>query len=384
MTTAEDTPLAITLTTTDADEDPLTYEIVTGPSHGALSGAAPDITYTPAAGYTGADSFTFRAFDGTDYSNIATIDITVTLSSPYAVEVVDYGSPLGGGTYGDPDAVLGKPSTQCKNMGWPSSDPFHVKLVEAAYNVDLNNENVITTINSGGYITVRFDHQVMNDPDNPYGIDFLVFGNAFFTGTGGFVNDSADMNSYMLSNPAGCFSEPVSIAVSQDGVTWYEFTSGPYGDGMFPTHAYEWDQSLYDLTGNGWTDNEMDFTKPVDPSLTLADFNGISAADAIALYDGSGGGTGFDLEDVGLEWIQYIKVTSSGGEIDAFADVAPVAPATPAWDVNGDGTVNYLDLIRVGNHYGESGSTGWIPEDINADGVVNYLDLIVIGNHYGE
>jgi outer membrane protein assembly factor BamB len=56
----------------------------------------------------------------------------------------------------------------------------------------------------------------------------------------------------------------------------------------------------------------------------------------------------------------------------------------PAWDVNGDGITNYLDMILIGNHYGQSGAPGWIPEDVNDDGTVNYLDMILIGNHYGE
>jgi len=36
------------------------------------------VTYDPDVGYVGADSFTFRAFDGLDYSNTATVSITVT------------------------------------------------------------------------------------------------------------------------------------------------------------------------------------------------------------------------------------------------------------------------------------------------------------------
>ena len=58
--------------------------------------------------------------------------------------------------------------------------------------------------------------------------------------------------------------------------------------------------------------------------------------------------------------------------------------AYPAWDVNQDGATNYLDMIRIGNHYGESGAAGWIPEDVDVNGEVNYLDMIVVGNHYGE
>lgn len=61
-----------------------------------------------------------------------------------------------------------------------------------------------------------------------------------------------------------------------------------------------------------------------------------------------------------------------------------VESTSPDWDVNGDGTINYLDLIRIGNHYGENCSSGWIPEDVNRDGIINYLDMILTGNHYGE
>ncbi len=78
ITTTEDTAIAITLAVTDAESDPLTYSIVTAPAHGVLTGSAPALTYTPDANFTGEDSFTFKANDGTADSNIATVTITVT------------------------------------------------------------------------------------------------------------------------------------------------------------------------------------------------------------------------------------------------------------------------------------------------------------------
>ena len=48
------------------------------PAHGTLSGTAPNLTYTPAANYNGADSFTFKVNDGTVDSAPATVSITVT------------------------------------------------------------------------------------------------------------------------------------------------------------------------------------------------------------------------------------------------------------------------------------------------------------------
>ena len=78
VTTAEDTAIAITLTGSDLDLDPLTFAIVTGPTNGALTGTPPNVTYTPNANYFGLDSFTFKANDGTVDSNVATVSITVT------------------------------------------------------------------------------------------------------------------------------------------------------------------------------------------------------------------------------------------------------------------------------------------------------------------
>ena len=78
VTTAEDTPKGITLTASDPESDPLTYFIVDYPSHGSLSGSPPTVTYTPDPDYTGSDSFTFKAYDGQAYSNVATVSITVT------------------------------------------------------------------------------------------------------------------------------------------------------------------------------------------------------------------------------------------------------------------------------------------------------------------
>jgi Ca2+-binding RTX toxin-like protein len=78
VSTREDTPAAITLGATDANNNPLTYTIVDQPAHGTLSGTGPNRTYTPAANYNGPDSFTFKANDGTADSNVATVSINVT------------------------------------------------------------------------------------------------------------------------------------------------------------------------------------------------------------------------------------------------------------------------------------------------------------------
>jgi hypothetical protein len=77
VTTNEDTAKPIALAATDADGDALAYVIVSPPLHGTLSGIAPNVSYTPAADYNGADSFTFKVNDGTVDSAAATVSIAI-------------------------------------------------------------------------------------------------------------------------------------------------------------------------------------------------------------------------------------------------------------------------------------------------------------------
>lgn len=73
----EDSSLAITLSGSDPDGDPIAYAVVEPPAHGVLTGTAPNLTYTPDANFHGSDSFTFKVNDGTDESALAVVSITV-------------------------------------------------------------------------------------------------------------------------------------------------------------------------------------------------------------------------------------------------------------------------------------------------------------------
>jgi len=77
VTTEFETPVNITLGIWDADGDPVTWILVSGPTHGSLSGTGAARTYTPDDGFSGTDSFTFKVNDGQADSNIATVTITV-------------------------------------------------------------------------------------------------------------------------------------------------------------------------------------------------------------------------------------------------------------------------------------------------------------------
>ena len=74
----EDTANSITLVGSDGDADPLSFAIGRQPEHGALTGDAPNVTYTPNPDFNGDDSFTYTVSDGTATSDPGTVTLHVT------------------------------------------------------------------------------------------------------------------------------------------------------------------------------------------------------------------------------------------------------------------------------------------------------------------
>ncbi|MEY4386868.1 MAG: hypothetical protein RLY20_2151, partial [Verrucomicrobiota bacterium] len=72
----EDTAAPITLTASDVDGDPLTFNVGV-PQHGTLTGFAPNLSYQPFTNYNGPDQFSFTVNDGTTDSAPATVSLTV-------------------------------------------------------------------------------------------------------------------------------------------------------------------------------------------------------------------------------------------------------------------------------------------------------------------
>ena len=79
VTLVQNAAQAITLT---GSAPPLSYSVVTQPAHGRLVGAAPNLIYTPAANFSGSDSFTFLVSNGTRKSAPATVSLAILVGEP--------------------------------------------------------------------------------------------------------------------------------------------------------------------------------------------------------------------------------------------------------------------------------------------------------------
>jgi hypothetical protein len=77
------------------------------------------------------------------------------------------------------------------------------------------------------------------------------------------------------------------------------------------------------------------------------------------------------------ESTRTVQAQISGSGTFYLVRVSP----TP-WDVNDDGSVNIVDLVRVALRFGES--VAYAVEDTNDDGVINIVDLVTIALRFGE
>jgi uncharacterized repeat protein (TIGR01451 family) len=92
-TTPADTPVTIDVLHNDSDPDgdTLTIASVTQGTHGSVTNNGGDVTYTPATGFTGIDSFTYTVSDGNGGTDTATVTVTVTITTARINVQIDTG-----------------------------------------------------------------------------------------------------------------------------------------------------------------------------------------------------------------------------------------------------------------------------------------------------
>jgi len=233
---------------------------------------------------------------------------TFSARAQFADTVVAYEPGAGVSVdFSDPASALGEPSRVTPGAFGGPVTPFNPPYLGTQ----------LVSIGAGGSLTLQFAKPIHDHPRNRFGVDFIVFGNCGFIITNEFSLETFDW----VGTPAtdgslfGANDGSTRVSVSADGVNFYVLDPvlAPTVDGSLPT----------DGTG--------DFTIPADPTLTTADFTGLTEEQIRALYHGSAGGVGFDIataqdsrgNPVHLQFVTQVWIEVLGGksEVDGVAAV---------------------------------------------------------------
>lgn len=193
----------------------------------------------------------------------------------------------------------------------------------------------LVVVGLDGQLIVAFDHKVLDNPANPYGLDFTIFGNAMHLI--GQDQEWANGDPTNTTVAGTCDSDQGGVWVSQDGDTWYSIASNRC-DRFMPTLGRVYDRNHPPgAPSNTWWGGATDPTVPTDPTVEPAAWQGMDLGAIAARYRGSAGGVGFNIsalplstcQDTGHKWIRFIKITPTEDltpEVDAVADVSPALP----------------------------------------------------------
>ncbi|MGZ8938486.1 MAG: Ig-like domain-containing protein, partial [Limisphaerales bacterium] len=119
VTVQPNTESPLRLSGSDPDGDSVTFEVLTEPLHGQLSGEPPNLTYLPRTNYLGPDRFEFRVTDGFATSDPAVFTIQVVRENrpPKAIDQVVA-------------AELNLPASFALNASDPDDDPVRVIILK--------------------------------------------------------------------------------------------------------------------------------------------------------------------------------------------------------------------------------------------------------------
>jgi hypothetical protein len=275
--------------------------------------------------------------------------VAAPVADPFADQVISYspGPDWSGSDFLTPLLTLGPPS------GMYVYEPDNSSLA---------------TLGDGGNIVLKFNTPIENNPRNPYGQDFIVFGNPqVFETLSGFMR----------------WQELAFVEISQNGSTWYLIKPS-----ILPANLRAWngtplkpDPHNYDL-GNSYTavSGYAEYTPTVGLPQALADppFAGVSRTNeelytvpdrpsairdsgytnAVRFDFVSGGGDGFDIANAvvetapgvpmivggqtvpaGIDWFSYVRITDARtGDSwplcsDVSADIDAVSRTRPALSI---------------------------------------------------
>lgn len=312
--------------------------------------------------------------------------------SPFAASVVDYqpapGQFVNHDSFSDPAQVVGPPS--------------------GTGTIDGTDSGVVTLGGFGGFVVLQFDHTVLDDPANAFGIDAIVFGNAFWVdgdpnrrwaecahieiSLDENLNGEPDDAWYLV--PGSHLPSPDAAFQSQ---TWDDNTSSnvyppvnpswipPSSNGTWTTSGYRLPPIPFESpvvqnpNGVGAITEGVFGYADLSPTAILGDLDGDNLVDAtispdefytvpddpweVGLTFGSGGGDGFDIawavdsatgQPANMIGFDFIRITSSVNHVhplfgEKSTEIDAVSDVAPVLfgDIDGDGLVSLIDLAQL-------------------------------------
>ncbi len=243
------------------------------------------------------------------------------VQAQFATSVVAYDSGTGfAAGFTNASAALGAPAAGASVT--PFAPPF--------------SKTQIVSLGTNGSLTLQFNPPIIRNPSNPFGVDFQIFGNSFFGITNGNFSGGGITSGALGGNNTG----QTRVEISGDGTNWFVLNPAlaPIVDSAFPT------------------DGSGDPLVPVNPALTTNDFAGLDLSGIHALYNGSAGGSGYQLAwaqdtngnpaNVPIARFVRMSVVSGRSEVDAVSAVRGSAnvfaedfvndPFASGWRIFGD------------------------------------------------
>ncbi len=305
---------------TDPESDPLTASLDAGPRHAATFTLNADgsFDYTPAAGMSGTDSFTYVANDGTGNSNVATVTITVTATGPNSPPVAA----------DDPSAVTPQDVAVAVDVLANDTDPDPDGLTVSMVTQGSNG----SVVNNGTDVTYT--------PDPGWaGVDTFTYEASDSNGGFDIGTVTVTVNAAPVAAPGGPYLTDEGEDLILDG----SGSTDPETDPL----TYDWD-----IDNDGQYDDATG-VNPTVPWLTLVglgfDDDGGPYPIGLEVDDGNG-----NTDTATVNWSiantqPSVSITGSGSVGAGSVYTANLSVTDPgddtvnAWTINwGDGTIDSI------------------------------------------
>lgn len=256
--------------------------------------------------------------------SLALVATVASAQSPFASEVVEFrpapGQFVQNPLLNDPAAALGAPSPG------PTGGP--------------DNNSIVSLGGFGGTLVLRFAQPVFDDPANPFGIDAIVFGNAFF----------------VAGNPNARWAECATIEIARD-----QNNNGLADDPWYVIRGSHLPAPpAAALLTVMWDDNLTDPTyPPMDGAWIPPGEMGVWST------------SGFELPPTIFGQLVLENPLGPDSLLEGIWGYADHTPAAPLGDTDGDGVVDDTDAdpatfftrpddpLRVGISPGSAGGDGF-------------------------